>query len=156
MKASPLKRKVGLRAKAPMKRGNALQKANRKAAGKSRTEPHVTRARVWCKKIGYCQRCGKRKYGKNLDCHHILTVGAYPELKACPWNLLCLCRACHSWAHDSLGEFREWLESIKPGLLGHLYWLAREWVRKPVDEITALYDSLPPRAEFWASLEVGS
>lgn len=118
------------------------------------------RIRDWCVSPQVCQHCGSEPDGSKwrfLECHHIWTVGSTPELRCCPENLLCLCYRCHrTWAHGNDVDFRHWLASVKPGLFEHLRSVRREWSKRPLDEIEAHIDSLPPREQFWESLEVGA
>ena len=60
-----------------------------------------------------------------------------------------LCKDCHRWAHDKLGEFREWLETVRPGLLDRLYELALEWRNKPLEEKAEHLESAPRYSDVW-------
>lgn len=51
------------------------------------------------KKFPYCEICGKKNC--KIDCHHILTVGAYPEMSNQDLNLISLCVHCHKWGKIS-------------------------------------------------------
>lgn len=52
---------------------------------------------------GRCERCGAQS---NLQCCHIFSR-RYSKLRHNLANLLCLCAACHFWAHQNPRLFAE-------------------------------------------------
>lgn len=54
------------------------------------------------RKIGYCLRCGK---SDNLQAHHIVRRSRSTVLRWDLRNLMCLCRGCHFWWHNSATKF---------------------------------------------------
>ena len=103
-------------------------------------------AAPWAKAGGTCFKC---KANRAEHCHHILTRGAYIVLMLCPWNLVPLCCFCHLFAHDHSKKFMAWLETVMPGIEEKLWTLAREWLKKPLEEIKELYRTLPEWEEHW-------
>lgn len=49
--------------------------------------------------VGYCEICGKRFC--KLEGHHLLTVGAYPQMSNQLENIIVLCVHCHKFGKIS-------------------------------------------------------
>lgn len=64
-------------------------------------------------KIGYCQRCGRRD--AQMQCSHVKSIGAYPNLRFDIINVLCLDARCHKWWwHDEPTESGSWFKEKFP------------------------------------------
>lgn len=67
-------------------------------------------------RAGKCEAEGKlkgrwAKCGGNLQCSHIKTTAAYPNLKYDPYNAIALCYVHHMhWWHRETGEAWEWFK----------------------------------------------
>lgn len=62
-----------------------------------------------------CQRCGKTQdehAKKRFDIHHIVDFFASKELRACPENLVLLCRTCHMWVHSESNTEKQFIKEI--------------------------------------------
>ena len=57
---------------------------------------------------GRCERCGMTDPFR-LQCCHIFSR-RYSKLRHDPENLLCLCAACHFWAHANPVLFTLWVQ----------------------------------------------
>lgn len=56
-----------------------------------------------------CSKCGKSFY--KMDCSHIYSIGAYPNLRFDIMNVLPMCSNCHIWWwHDNPTEAGEWFK----------------------------------------------
>lgn len=103
-------------------------------------------ARLKCKELsGYkCVRCGKRspdpeKLTTGLEWTHIISR-SYKSVRWNPKNWLCLCSACHSWAHKFPIESSLWL--IKNFGEEWYYGLKRIKIKLFFDEIKKSLETL--------------
>ncbi len=65
---------------------------------------------------GYCQKCGKSFPMNRLNCHHLFSRNN----KSVRWdmdNLICVCVACHFFAHQNPLLFTEFVKEF----LGYKY-----------------------------------
>jgi 5-methylcytosine-specific restriction endonuclease McrA len=78
---------------------------------KSYISKHDRLAQIACiKKAGeVCERCGT---SEGLCGHHIAGRRNMP-IRWSPENLICLCVACHAYAHSQPTAFKMWLEAIR-------------------------------------------
>ena len=61
-----------------------------------------------------CAKCG-RTY-EIMQCSHVRTIGAYPNLRFDPMNVLPMCGLHHNfWWHAEPTESGKWFEEIYPG-----------------------------------------
>lgn len=92
---------------------------------------------------GACEICGKR--GGKLEGHHLLTVGAYPNMSNHLDNIIVVCVHCHKFGkisfHGTPDLMVEIMEQKYPGRYKFLRKLAQE--RKRVD-YKAEYEGLNP------------
>jgi hypothetical protein len=75
----------------------------------------------------YCQICGKRNC--KIDAHHLLTVGAYPEMSNQDENIISVCVHCHRWGKVSFhgsgtDEMKKLRDKKFPGIMTKLRRLA--------------------------------
>jgi len=82
----------------------------------------------------YCEICGK-SYCK-IDAHHLLTVGAYPQMANQDCNIISLCVHCHRFGkisfHGSGTDLmKEKLNNLYPGKMDYLREIAI--TRKRID-----------------------
>ena len=62
-----------------------------------------------------CQKCGRRLFGPEAHCAHVLPRSAGLLLRWDRTNTILLCYDCHlEWAHARPREFREWFQSQFP------------------------------------------
>lgn len=54
---------------------------------------------VWRRDQGKCQRCGRKKNGRQMHIHHIVSF-AVATLRTDSANLVLLCDDCHKWVHS--------------------------------------------------------
>jgi 5-methylcytosine-specific restriction protein A len=109
VKRTPLKRKAGLVAKTPMKRGKSKLGLRRRDTGPTEKVRDIVKARA----RGLCERCGKHRGG---HIHHRDPRGmggtSRPEANL-PSNLLYLNPSCHEWTEHNRSE------ALDLGLLLH-------------------------------------
>ena len=75
-----------------------------------------------------CEKCGRsKKQGWQMHGAHIIPVN-YSGTCADPYNILCLCAACHSIggksAHQNPVEFSRWLDNRFPDRYDKLWLIA--------------------------------
>jgi hypothetical protein len=63
---------------------------------------------VWRRDKGSCRRCGKKKNGREMHIHHIVSF-AIKELRTDPKNLVLLCDDCHKWVHSRKNKNQEFI-----------------------------------------------
>ena len=69
--------------------------------------------KICAHKAGYrCERCGATQY---LEHHHVtLKSQSHWSVRLDSLNGVCLCRACHAWAHSYRPAFLLWLSQHDP------------------------------------------
>ncbi len=68
-----------------------------------------------------CQKCGKRLFGPEAHCAHVLPKSAGLLLRWDQSNTIVLCSDDHiAWAHANPREFREWFERQFPDRFAYL------------------------------------
>ncbi|HLN19111.1 MAG TPA: hypothetical protein VK255_03000 [Patescibacteria group bacterium] len=82
----------------------------------------------------YCEICGKTFC--KIDAHHLLTVGAYPEMSNQDENIISVCVHCHRWGKISFhgsgtDEMKKLRDKKFPGKMAKLRRTALK--RKNVD-----------------------
>jgi hypothetical protein len=66
-----------------------------------------------------CSHCGNTY--EVTQCSHVHSIGAYPNLRFDPMNVLPMCRRCHKfWWHEEPGDAWEWFKSKYPGRYAYL------------------------------------
>ncbi len=68
-----------------------------------------------------CQKCGKRLFGPEAHCAHVLSKSAGLLLRWDRHNTILLCPEDHlQWAHRHPAEFREWFQMKFPDRFAYL------------------------------------
>lgn len=84
--------------------------------------------------VGYCQKCGKSF--EKLDCSHIKSVGAYPNLRFDIMNVIAMCSRCHLWWwHEEPTESGGWFKNKFPGRYAYLQLAKNRLVKRTKDDL---------------------
>ena len=106
----------------------------------------------WCRAEGICRWCGSQS--DNLEAHHILTKGAYPELALCPLNLYPLCLTCHLKVHADRMVFFRFINNLSPGYTEWLVCIvSRAWRKLDRDGVWEMAKDLPTWSELFEAMK---
>jgi hypothetical protein len=88
-----------------------------------------------------CAKCGNT-YGMT-QCSHVHSIGAYPNLRYDPMNVLPLDARCHKfWWHDEPGDAWEWFKQKYPGRYAYLEKAKLKYVGWDIDKLLEVREKI--------------